>query len=602
MQRPSQRNSWPLLFTVVVALGVAAAPAMALPRHAVTTSAASVDSGAAGAGGAAGASAGATSMDGPSASPTTPTVGSSNTATADPAIARPATTPCTVPLFTGVAFADFTPKTFAYTPPTACPGPWAKVVLVADFSVSAGRQFDRTAQISIGHVNVYYGTTPEPSSAVSPSWHVERDLTDYSALLRAAQSGDANIGNLVDDTYTGIITGSARLQIYPAKRGIPAPRTADVVLPLSTDPGGATSLAKTTDVLAPELTLPANVEAAYLDVIAQSQSDDEFWYTCVPDDQASNLESCGGTAFREVEVTVDGTPAGVAPVYPWIYTGGIDPLLWRPIPGVQTLNFAPYRVNLTPFAALLSAGGTHKVGVSVFNSNNYFNVAATLLLFLDGGARHITGAVTQNTLSAAPTPTVTEDLGTDPAGDDTATIKTSSARHYTLAGYVNTSHGRVVTRIDQEIDFSNDQNFVLSAAAFTQDIVQSTAITTGTLTRQGSEEHTTATRVTYPLGVQIVLNFNSDGSGTQATTIAQGFDSHVLDTDGSQSSSTVTDTVNTKDTLLFDASGNITGYQDRAGAQSYFTQGTGIPCYSRSLTSANGALTGITDGGACRRH
>ena len=43
MQRPSQRNSWPLLFTVVVALGVAAAPAMALPRHAVTTSAASVD-------------------------------------------------------------------------------------------------------------------------------------------------------------------------------------------------------------------------------------------------------------------------------------------------------------------------------------------------------------------------------------------------------------------------------------------------------------------------------------------------------------------------------------------------------------------------------
>jgi hypothetical protein len=593
MQRPSQRTSWPLLFTVVVALGVAAAPAMALPRHAVTTSAASLDSGASAASSATAAS---------PASPITPTVGSSNTATADPAITRPATTPCTVQLFSGVQFADFTPKTFAYAPPAACPGPWAKVVLVADFSVSAGRQFDRTAQISIGHVNVYYGTTPEPSSTVSPSWHVERDLTDYGALLRAAQSGDANIGNLVDDTYTGIISGSASLQIYPAKRGVPAPRTADVVLPLSTDPGGATSLAKTTDVLAPELTLPANVEAAYLDVVAQSQSDDEFWYTCVPDDQASNLESCGGTAFREVEVTVDGTPAGVAPVYPWIYTGGIDPLLWRPIPGVQTLNFAPYRVNLTPFAALLSAGGTHKVGVSVFNSNNYFNVAATLLLFLDSGARHITGAVTQNTLSAAPVPTVTEDLGTDPAGDDTATIKTSSARHYTLAGYVNTSHGRVVTRIDQEIDFSNDQGFVLSAAAFTQDIAQTTAITTGTLTRQGSEEHTTAIRVTYPLAVKIVVDVNADGSGTQATTIAQGLDSHTLDTDGSQSSSTVTDTVNTKDTLLFDASGNITGYQDRAGAQSYFTQGTGIPCYSRSLTSANGALTGITDGGACRRY
>jgi len=54
------------------------------------------------------------------------------------------------------------------------------------------------------------------------------------------------------------------------------------------------------------------------------------------------------TAFRESEVTIDGNPAGVAPVYPWIFTGGIDPELWIPIPGVQTLNFKPYRVNLTP--------------------------------------------------------------------------------------------------------------------------------------------------------------------------------------------------------------------------------------------------------------
>ena len=54
--------------------------------------------------------------------------------------------------------------------------------------------------------------------------------------------------------------------------------------------------------------------------------------------------------FREAEVSIDGTPAGVAPVYPWIFTGGIDPFLWQPIPGVHTLNFEPYRVDLTPFA------------------------------------------------------------------------------------------------------------------------------------------------------------------------------------------------------------------------------------------------------------
>src|SRR5215813_14033027 len=81
------------------------------------------------------------------------TVGSSNTATADPPVSRPATTPCVVQLFSGVTFADFSPKPFTYAPPAACPQPWAKVVLEADFSVSAGRQFDRTAQIAIAHAN-----------------------------------------------------------------------------------------------------------------------------------------------------------------------------------------------------------------------------------------------------------------------------------------------------------------------------------------------------------------------------------------------------------------------------------------------------------------
>ena len=94
------------------------------------------------------------------------------------------------------------------------------------------------------------------------------------------------------------------------------------------------------------MTLPTNITDAYLDVFAQGQSNDEFWYSCVPNDLATELESCSNTAFRESEITIDGTPAGVAPVYPWIFTGGIDPFLWIPIPGVQTLNFRPYRCLL----------------------------------------------------------------------------------------------------------------------------------------------------------------------------------------------------------------------------------------------------------------
>ena len=83
-------------------------------------------------------------------------------------------------LYSNLTFADFSPKPFTYTPPAACPGPWAKVVLEADFSVTAGRQFDRTAQIALGHVNIYFGTTAEPSaqrSAPPGTWSATSPTT-----------------------------------------------------------------------------------------------------------------------------------------------------------------------------------------------------------------------------------------------------------------------------------------------------------------------------------------------------------------------------------------------------------------------------------------
>src|SRR5581483_3223444 len=123
-------------------------------------------------------------------------------------------------------------------------------------------------------------------------------------------------------------------------------------------------------------------------------------------------ESCGNTAFRETEIWIDGKPAGVAPVYPWIYTGGIDPYLWEPIPGVQTLDFRPYRVDLTPFAGVLSDGNAHTVAVSVYNANSYFLATANLLAYEDHGATKVTGGVLRNTLSMAPSPRVSEDITT----------------------------------------------------------------------------------------------------------------------------------------------------------------------------------------------
>ncbi|MGA8269899.1 MAG: peptide-N4-asparagine amidase, partial [Candidatus Acidiferrales bacterium] len=460
--------------------------------------------------------------------PIPPQDGSQNTVTADPPVPRPRTTPCVVTLFSDYAFENFNAQTFNYTPPANCAGPWAKIVFEANFNVTEGVQYDRTAAIYLGHANIYYGTTPEPSATFGPSWHVERDLTDYASLFTTSQTGEVDLGNLVNSTYTGIIYGTAAVEFYPVAENQGAPATADGVYPMPDAEGGAATLNTTTDQLTGTFTLPTNVERAYLDVITQNQSNDEFWYTCVPNDVAAELESCGNSAFREAEISIDGTPAGVAPVYPWVFTGGVDPWLWFPLPGVQTLNFVPYRVDLTPFAGLLSNGQPHTIAVSVYNADSYFLATASLLVYLDHGSTEVTGEVTENTIGAGPNPDVDENLTTNPDGSVDGSVSVASSRSFLVAGYVNTSHGKVTTNVYQDVDFESTQQFTINAAQYDQNINQATHVNSTTLTRIGPQIVATYEQYKYPLVFDIDVTFNSDGSADQVSTVHQGYETDVI--------------------------------------------------------------------------
>ena len=115
-------------------------------------------------------------------------------------------------------------------------------------------------------------------------------------------------------------------------------------------------------------------------------------------------------------MTLDGQPAGVVPVYPWIFTGGIDPYLWVPIPGVNTLNFEPYRIDLTPFAAQLDDGNPHTIAVSVFNDDNYFATSAALLIYEDHGSSQVTGGLSATEPRAHPNENVIEHVKSTPSG------------------------------------------------------------------------------------------------------------------------------------------------------------------------------------------
>ena len=534
--------------------------------------------------------------------PSNPQIGSANTVTANASVPRPGTTPCIVTLFENLDFSDFNPKYFSYTPPAGCPGPWAAVVLEADWSVDAGRQFDRTAEIWIGGANVYFGTTAEPSHDVQRSWHTENNLTEYSPLFTSPQDGRVDLGNLVNQTYTSHLHGTAVIQFYPVAHGQKAPAAADQVLPMSGGPtGGTVTLNTPSDQLAATFTLPANVERAYLDVFAQSQSGDEFWYTCAPDDVAGELYNCGSTGFREGEVSIDGQPAGVAPIYPWIYTGGIDPYLWRPIPGVHTLNFEPYRVDLTPFAGVLSNGQPHTVAVSVYNADGYFSATASLLLYLDAGSSQVTGAVTKNTIGQ-PNPVVKEKIQNN-GTYVTGTVSVTSSRGFTLEGYVQTSHGKVDTKVVQSIDFSNKQkyNVAVDGSVYDQSVNQITSISSSTTTKEGWKTASSYKQFSWPLNLSYDFTANPDGSFQQTTNLQQSFQSGELATLNGFPTyfSTFFDAVSPTDTLMVDASGNATT-SGQANSENYqYYDSTGA-CWNQTIKAAAGVLTS-TKGGNCQK-
>lgn len=463
-------------------------------------------------------------------------VGTQYTVTAEPLVPRLHEKPCVVQLFSNFQFALFseTTQTFNFAPPSDCSGPWEKVVFEADFSENAGDQFDRTASLYIANTNIYFGTTPEPLQTVTNTWHVERDITDYTALLTMPQQGTMVLQNCTTDCpapynteLNGVFTVSAELEFYPAhghgqgwSNDVP-----DAVLPMVQGNGSSgvnlpAFLLADGDQFTTTFTLPKNVERAYLDVISQSQQVDEQWYACFPNDlNAINLLfGCGNTDFRETEVAIDGKPAGIAPISPWVFTGFL-PDQWVPTPAAQTLQFIPYRVNLTPFAALLSDGNDHTVSLTVFDQNYYFSESASLLLYLDKGSKQVTGELTKDTLTA-PSPVVTENLnGTSTV---TGTIGVTQNRDFTIAGYVNTSHGKVSTSISQQQKFSSESTIdfdTVNQTVLDQNTVVHNSVSSSTTVSNWFSKLTTDDSFSFPITVDVKYPVSSAIFGlTVATT------------------------------------------------------------------------------------
>jgi Peptide N-acetyl-beta-D-glucosaminyl asparaginase amidase A len=531
-------------------------------------------------------------------------VGTSLEATADPQVPRPNTKPCTVTLLSNQAFDNFNNQPFTYMPPTSCPGPWARVVFEGDFSIQAGVQFDRTAEVFLGNVDIYFGTTAEPLQNVTDTWHVERDLTDYTSLFKSPQTGFASLGNLIEPGLNSIIFGTFTLEFYPADFRNPAPKTADSILPIPNNSNGTFAIDSGSPELTQTFTLPTNIEGAYLDVFAQSQNAEEQWFLCVPSSLSPTLGDCQDTSFREVEISIDGAPAGVAPVFPWIYTGGVDPYLWIPIPGVQTLNFKPYRLDLTPFAAQLSNGQQHTIGISVFNAYSYFSTDAVLLIYQDHGSQKVTGELTRNTLTA-PNPTVVNTVSFNSSGVGSGTVTTTNSHNFTISGYVNTSHGRVSTTVDEAVNFKNVTYIALTTSnEEIQNEVQSSTVDARSTTQHGFLFDTHETHTSYPFTINLSDTFLASGDVPQVTSIDQQYQKSERDTiegfpvfESSESNAVAT---HDSTEFVFANGGYSLGPSIGQGSrQNYVYKNSLGDCYSRTLTAVDNLLTKVENQKQC---
>lgn len=478
---------------------------------------------------------------------------------ADRPIQVPDTRSCTVTVMVHDFASSYgAPFTGTYTPPAGCPGPWSKVVLTLTSEVG-GVQFDRDVYVAIGHAVMLDGSTSEPCCTGNDvTWTVQRDVTEYSALLAAAQPVIVELDNVTDTTYTGVYHTTVDLTFYETGASAPAPETPDFVAPVSSNSaaGPMLGIGKPDDHPGADVVFPRNLERLQAELFADAHGPcEEFWW--------SDPTNCAGTPYREVAVYIDGQLAGAAPTYPVTYTGADGPGLWEPIPSPRAWNLRPYLVDLTPFVGELTDGNPHRISLGILDaslaSGDFWQTAANLFGWTQPGVTVTTGGVTAVVAPASPT----ETPKWDPSG---AVHYTDTASHrLVFAGYLDTPSGIVTTRVTDVMGETDSQTQATDHGNWTW--------TQTVTTDSGGHETTRTVTDTYSMFTTALTDFQfTDNEATSTTTdgVATGW-------------STTRERMSTRDATGIAYNGleqERYGYSDSSGA-----------CYDHLIASQAGEVT-----------
>ena len=388
---------------------------------------------------------------------------------------------------------------------------------------SAGRQFDRLALMFLDDTEVFRTSTAEPTQN-GIIWSYVKDMSSYLALFKTPQKIVFDLGNLIDDTYTGSWDTALTATFFTAEDGI---EPADVILPISARKSAqnASSAFVVPDTMAVDaVTLPQNAKKAVFSIAACGQATEEFWWSNVLQSDVNTFGNdttlYGHSAFRELRVLIDGHIAGVAWPFPLIFTGGVVPGFWRPVVGIDAFDLQEDEIDITPFIPLLSDGQAHTFEIQVVGIDDNGSgtgtfttaigsnwvVTGKVFIWLDDSDGPTTGTVP--TISApasliALQSSTRQDGSGSPSTVLGYSIQVSRSVH--IESTIHTSTGSKTSIWSQNATFSNIGT--LSNVANDQIVRQSTK---GSLSGSLGYQKT----VDYPLSVNSSYNAPAGGNVT----------------------------------------------------------------------------------------
>lgn len=216
-------------------------------------------------------------------------------------------------------------KTGNYTPPKC---KFNRVSM--NFTVtSRGRQFDRLALMYFGDTEVWRTSTAEPT-ANGIRWEYIKDMSEYLYFWNSPQTIIFDLGNLIDDTYTGAFNTTLSATFFTSQDTVDA---ASMIIPVSARKGASNAASVFTlpaENATNTVAFPRNANRAVFSVSACGQATEEFWWSNVLQSNVNTFVPVVGTLygyspFREVQVLIDGQLAGIHWPFPVIFTGGVVP-------------------------------------------------------------------------------------------------------------------------------------------------------------------------------------------------------------------------------------------------------------------------------------